>query len=632
MTATANSGSGVYPTVPVSLASGGLPTPLQVGLPWGLTPDIVVVLGVIALAMVLFTAERVPVDLTAILVMVLLIVLEPWTRISVAEGISGFSNPATVTVLAMLILSAGVSKTGAVQRLGSWLTAVAGDSPRRQLAATVAVAGPASGVINNTPVVAILVPVISDLAHRGRTSPSKLLMPLSFASMLGGTLTVIGTSTNILASDVSGRLLDHPISMFEFTHLGLLVLGVGTLYLLTVGNWLVPERIPPREDFVEEYALSDYLTEVVVRADSPLVGRSVPAALRETGLDVDIVEVTRGSRTYGEPLAHLVIQADDVFTVRADRATLRALIDLEGVDFVSADVGDADLEADDERQILFEVVVGPGSSLVGETLATAAFRQQFEATVLAYKSHGEIVRERLEDRPLRVGDTLLVQAAEGSLDRLARSRDVVVAHEPRRPEYRTGKIPHAAAIIAGVVLLPALGLVPIVVSALAGVVAMAAAGVLKPTELYESVNWNVIFLLAGVIPLGIALEETGAASLIGESVAATADVLPVLGVLWVFYLVTALLTNVISNNASVVLMIPVAIEAAGRLDANAFAFVLAVTFAASTAFMTPVGYQTNLFVYGAGGYRFWDYFRVGAPLQLLLSVVTVVGIATFWPL
>ncbi|NIS33666.1 MAG: SLC13 family permease, partial [Actinobacteria bacterium] len=201
-------------------------------------------------------------------------------------------------------------------------------------------------------------------------------MPLSFASMLGGTLTVIGTSTNILASDVSARLLDHPISMFEFTHLGVIVLLTGSLYLLTIGNWLVPERVAAREEFVEEYALEDYLTQVVVRPDSALVGRSIPEALEATGLDVDVVEVTRGDRAFGEPLAHLEIAGGDEFTVRADRATVAELVDLEGVDFVSEAVHDADLEAEDEAQALFEVVLGPGSDLVGETLRSAGFRRR----------------------------------------------------------------------------------------------------------------------------------------------------------------------------------------------------------------------------------------------------------------
>ncbi|MFB6198615.1 MAG: SLC13 family permease, partial [Halobacteriaceae archaeon] len=257
--------------------------------------------------------------------------------------------------------------------------------------------------------------------------------------------------------------------------------------------------------------------------------------------------------------------------------------------------------------------------------------------------------------PIREGDTLLIQATPNSIDRLAHNDDFIVAHEPAEPDYRTEKIPHAIAIMMGVVgivaipwntigkvassittvdaftALSALSL-PIMVTALAGVVAMVATGVLKPNELYESVEWDVILLLAGIIPLGIALEQTGGADVLGGFVASTAQFLPVIGVLWVFYMATGLITGVISNNASVVLMIPVAIEAATQIGANPFAFVLAVTFAASTAFLTPVGYQTNLFVYGPGGYRFSDFFRVGAPLQVLLSVVTVLGIALFWGL
>jgi di/tricarboxylate transporter len=261
----------------------------------------------------------------------------------------------------------------------------------------------------------------------------------------------------------------------------------------------------------------------------------------------------------------------------------------------------------------------------------------------------------MDRRRIRVGDTLLVQAAPESVDRLAGTDDFIVAHEPDHPDYRTEKIPHAAAIMAGVVGLAAVpwGVVggglagvtgvaafgalealslPILVTALAGVVAMVVAGVLRPVELYDTVEWDVIFLLAGVIPLGVALEQTGGADLLGSLVAATGGYLPAVGVLWVFYLATGLITGVISNNASVVLMLPVAVEAANGIGADPFAFVLAVTFAASTAFMTPVGYQTNLFVYGPGGYRFTDFLRIGAPLQLLLSVVTVLGVVAFWGL
>ncbi|WP_435097347.1 SLC13 family permease [Halarchaeum sp. P4] len=598
------------------------------------TPSIVVVLVVVALALVLFVTEALPIDVTAIAIMVVLMVLGPWTEVSVAEGISGFSNPATITVLAMLILSTGVSKTGLVQSIGKRMASFAGDDPMKQLAATIGVTGPVSGFINNTPVVAILVPVITDLAHEGNSSPSKLLMPLSFASMFGGMLTLIGTSTNILASSVAADLgvEGAPFSMFEFTSLGVVVLIVGSIYLMTVGYRLLPERVPARDDYLEEYEIQDYVTEVVVREDSPIVGETVARAIDDAVFDADILQITRDKETFFEGIDSKRIRPGDVLMLRTDRDTLATIAELDGLDLTGMPRTEAELEEGRDEQSLVEVVIQSGSALVGETLTSTSFRQRYDANVLAFRSRGETVRSRLDNVELRIGDTLLIQAPADSIDRLAQNPDFIVAREPEEPSYRTEKIPHAVAIIVGVVALASQPFLPvnIVVTALAGVVAMVLSGVLRPSELYESVDWDVIFLLAGVIPLGIAIEQSGAAALIGQLVAASGDVLPLLGVLWVFYIVTGLVTSVISNNASVVLMIPVAVDAANRLGANAFAFVLAVTFAASTAFLSPVGYQTNLFVYGPGGYKFSDYVRVGAPLQFLLSVVTVLGIVFIW--
>ncbi|SDQ05208.1 Di-and tricarboxylate transporter [Halopelagius longus] len=614
-------------------------SPIQSVASTPVTAEMLVVFALILLALVLFATEWFPIDVTAILVMVLLMVLEPWTQISPQEGISGFANPATITVLAMLILSTGINRTGIVQLIGRKMAAFAGTSRTKQLAATVGVTGPVSGFINNTPVVAILVPVISDLAHEGKTSPSKLLMPLSFASMLGGTLTLIGTSTNILASDIAAQLgAESPelglsaFGMFEFTKLGVVVFAVGALYLMTVGVRLIPERIPADEDLVEEYALQAYLADVVVPANSSFTGQTVEEAFGDDELDIDALQLVRYGERFDEPLARKEIHENDTLRLRTNRDTLERIIDAEGLTFAGGPQSEDDLHSEDEDPVLVEVVVPSGSFLVGETLSSSTFRQRYDANVLAFRSRGEVVRDRFEDIRIRVGDTLLVQAPSDSLSRLVQNEDFIVAHEFDETTYRTEKIPFAVAIIAGVVALPALNVLPIVVSALAGVVAMVFTGVLEPTELYSSVEWNVIFLLAGVIPLGIALQQTGAAALLGSAVASTATFLPAIGVLWVFYLATGLLTSVISNNASVVLMIPVAANAAQSIGANAFAFVLAVTFAASTAFMTPVGYQTNLFVYGPGGYTFSDFLRVGAPLQFLLSVVTVLGIAFFWGL
>ena len=613
-----------------------------------ISPGIAVVFLVVLAALVLFVTEPVPVDITAIGVMVALLLVQPVSAAVASAGLlaepivifadypgdalSGFSSQATLTVLAMFILSEGVQRTGIVQRLGSWIAGVTGESESRQLGATIGVVAPISGFINNTAAVAILLPMVTDLAERGRTSPSKLLLPLSYASMFGGMLTLIGTSTNILASELSGRLIGRSFTMFEFTQLGIVVSVVGTAYLLTVGRWLTPERIKPRQDLTEEFEMADYLTEVVVREDSPLIGQQVQRALVETEFDVDLIQLIRGGEVFLEPLGPKEIKAGDVFALRTDRDTLVELLDVEGLDPVPTAVDEAELEAGEERQNLVEVVISPGSSLVGESLVSASFRQRYNATVLALRRGQELFRRRMDNVELRVGDTLLVQATADSIERLDANRDFIVAQEIERHDYRKSKTPIAVGIVVAVVGLAALDVLPIVVSALAGALAMVATRCLRPVELYDSVQWDVVFLLAGVIPLGIALESTGGAALLADFVVAVGDVLPLLGVLAVFYLLTALLTNVISNNASVVLMIPVAVEAAQSLGANAFAFILAVTFAASTAFMTPVGYQTNLFVYGPGGYRFSDYIRVGGPLQLVFAAVTTVGIAVIWGL
>ena len=615
-----------------------------------------VVFALILVALVLFATEPVPVDVTAIGVLVVLLLVDPITvsladagliadplyvlrapgddlSVALDSGLSGFASTATITVLAMFILSEGVQRTGVIQRLGHWVSGVTGDSETRQLGATIGIVSPLSGFINNTAAVAILLPMVSDLAHRAKNSPSKLLLALSYASMFGGMLTLIGTSTNILASDLFASLegTTQGFSMFEFTQLGLVVTVVGTVYLLTVGRWLTPARIKPETDLTEEFQMSEYLTEVVVREDSPIVGQTIETAIAESGFDVDVLQLIRDDEAFLEPLGSKTVRAGDVFALRTDRDTLVELLDEDGLDVVpDVEVDDAELEQAETTSNLVEVVIAPGADIVRESLASTNFRQRYDATVLAVRRGDEVIRQRMDDFELRVGDTLLIQGPTASLDRLNVDPDFIVAQEVKRPDYREAKTPIAVGIVAAVVLTAALTPIHIAAAALAGAVGMVATRCLKPTEIYDAVQWDVVFLLAGVIPLGIALEETGGAALLADGVVQSATLLPPIGVLALLYVVTALLTNVISNNASVVLMIPVAYETAVQLGAPRISFVLAVTFAASTAFMTPVGYQTNLFVYGPGGYRFTDYVRVGGPLQAIFAVVTTLGIAVFW--
>jgi di/tricarboxylate transporter len=455
--------------------------------------------------------------------------------------------------------------------------------------------------------------------------------------MLGGMLTLIGTSTNILASDVSSRLIGRSFSMFEFTQLGLVVLATGVVYMATVGRYLVPERISMSDELIDDFEMAEYLTEVVVREDSPLVGETVEQSLEEVDLDVDIVQLVRGRSVFTEPLARKEIRAGDIFVLRTAQETLLELLDAEGLDLApDAGVTDERLEAEADdadpevEQSLVEVVISPDSRLVSETLETLNFRNRYDATVLAIRRGGRIIHARMDERRLRGGDTLLIQATEDTIDRFANDRNFVLARELTRPDFRTNRIPVALGIVGAVVALAALDVVPILVSALGGVVAMVATGCVEPNEVYQSVDWSVIFLLAGLIPLGVAMERTGAAEWLASVVVTAGVGLSPIAFLGLFYLFTALITNVVSNNASVVLMIPVAIDAAQAIGADPFSFVLAVTFASSTAMLTPIGYQTNLMVYGPGGYTFTDFFRVGAPLQLLLTVVTTLGIAAFW--
>ncbi len=594
-----------------------------------------VVLGIVLLAFILFVTELFPVDVTALIVLVLLMLLGHWTRVSPTDGLSGFSNEATITVLAMLILSESVRRTGAVQLLGHRVTGIVGDSQFRQVFATVGIAGSVSGFINDTPVVALLVPFASDLAHRGNTSPSKLMIPLSYAAMLGGTLTLIGSSTNLLASGLAQQLLGRSLGIFQFTPVGIVVLITGALYLIFVAPRLLPERVRPRETLLEEYEVEEYLAELVAPETSPLVGTPIADVPVEAGFGGEVKEVVRED-TVLSPFSDEPVEPNDLFLITANRLDLTSLIEREALNPLPT-VGrepavTEEIPGDDDAEtVLIEVVVPTGSELIGDTIETSTTLQRYESTLVALL-RGDVRLPRVHEAEFAVGDLLLLQLPADELERLAETRDLIVAREIPGEDYRYDKIPVAIAILGVVVASAALGILEIQVAALLGVVAMVLSGTLSPTELYEGVDWTVIFLLAGVIPLGIAMENTGTAAFLGALVATTSRYLPTIAVLGVFYVTTVILTNIISNNATVALMVPVAINAAREIGTNPLAFLLAVMFAASAAFMSPVGYQTNLFVYGPGGYRFTDFARVGVLLQVILAIVTPIAISLFFGL
>ncbi|WP_321111686.1 SLC13 family permease [Halorussus salinisoli] len=600
-----------------------------------LTADVLVVFAIVAVAVVLFVTEAIPTDTTALAVLVSLVVLREFTHVSAEEAISGFASPATVTIVAMYILSAGVEETGVVERLEVVVARFTGGDRGRLLTATVGITGPLAGVVNNTPVVALFIPMITDLADRTHTSPSKLLIPLSYAAMLGGTLTLVGTATNLVASSIAADLgvAGTPFSMFEFTPLGVVVLVVGSLYLLTVGQWLLPARIAPH-DLTEEFGLQGRLARVYVRPSSSLVGQTVAEARRD---DLKILQIIRGDQTLVASRTDREIEAGDVLTVRADDESVRAFVEAADLRRLPrAEVTEEELALGEGRGTLAEVIVPEGSGLLGQAVDETKMGDRFDATVLAVRRGSELVVEDVADEVLGEGDGLLVHATRAGLDHLEESGDLLVTErvgggldiEPEPIDRREAAL--AIGIVVGVIAVAAANLLHIAIAALGGVVAMVVGNVVRPADAYDAVNWEVVFLLAGVIPLGLAMDQTGAAELLASYVTDASATLPAIATLGLFYLLTGVLANLITPVASVALVLPIAVSTASEVGANAFAFTLAVTFAASTAFMTPMGYQTNLMVYSPGGYRFTDYVRVGAPLQLLLAVVTTLGIAVIW--
>ncbi|MFB6150306.1 MAG: SLC13 family permease [Haloarculaceae archaeon] len=604
------------------------------------TTGMVVVFGLVAVAIVLFVTESFPSDVTAIGIVVSLVVLREYTHVTPAQAVSGFSSPATITIIALYILSAGVQRTGIVTRLGVEIARVTDGTKSRLLGIVVVITSVLAGFINNTPVVAVFVPMVTDLADRNHISPSKLLIPLSYASMLGGTLTLIGTSMNVVASDLAAGLSAeypglHPFSMFEFTALGIAVAAVGIAYLLTVSQRLLPERIAV-VDLTEKYGLGGYLSRVYVPRDSPLVGSQIGDALEAYELDLDVVQIVRGAESFMGSSTDREIEAGDVLTIHARDPVRQAFVDGAGLRRLPrATVTEDELSDPERKGTLVEVVVPAESSLAGRTVADSRLRERFADTLLAVRRGGETIHEGLSDLTLSPGDALLLHASESSVQTIRESDELVITEEaavegpPETPPVGRDAV-LAVSVVVGVVAIAALGLLPIAIAALGGVFAMVVLDIIDPGAAYDAVSWEIVFLLAGVYPLGLAMQQTGGAEFLGGLIVGVADVLPAVVVLALFYLLTGLLANVITPVASVVLVFPVAIDAAARIGADTFAFALGVTFAASTAFMTPVGYQTNLMVYSPGGYRFSDYVRVGAPLQLLLAVVTPLLIDLLW--
>ena len=586
--------------------------------------SLVLTLAILIFALVCFATEWLPVDFTALLVAILLML---FGIVTPEEGISGFSNPATITVMAMFILSAGISRTGAIQVVGDWLLKWGGKSTHQQTLIMGSLVGGITAFINNTAVVAVFLPIIEDWCKKQKIPVSQMLMPLSFATILGGTITLIGTSTNLLASSISKQLGYGAFGLFQFTEAGLIKFVIGLLYLTIASSFLLPHRQPNNNNrsYAQTYQLKDYVSELVISPRSNLIKQTLRSSEIQRKFDVDVLEIIRDGVHFSQPLADKVLNAGDILLVRGTKEELLRIRNERGLDILpDIKFQDDNLTSQltDNEEGIAELLILSNSRLVGSTLKDLRFRQRYNATVLAIRRGEEVLRDRLGQVPLRFGDLLLVQGPRESLLGFQTTRELLVIEQASREGLRLDKAPIASAIGFSVVVLAAFNITPILVSALLGVALMVLTGCLKPGEIYGAIRWDVIFLLAGLIPMGIAMEKSGATDWLADKILIAGNNFSGFWILIFFYFVTTILTEILSNNASIILMIPIAVKVAEALTLNPFAIMFTVTFAASNSFMTPIGYQTNTMVYSPGGYRFRDFTRFGAPLSLLQGIIT----------
>jgi len=594
---------------------------------------IILTLTVLVVALVAFVAEWLPVDLTALCVAIVLILLG---LVTPEEGIAGFSNSATVTVMAMFVLSAGITRTGVIQVIRDRLIVWGGKNPHQQVFVLGALVGPISAFINNTAVVAIFLPIVEDWCKKQKISPSKLLIPLSYATVLAGMITVVGTSTNILASGISAKLGYGEFSLFQFTALGVVTFLAGLIYLTIFAPKLLPDRKSSTGEFLEDdYGSKVYLSEVVITPRSNLIGQTLSQSGLQRKFNFDVLELIRNKVHLSQPLADKVLNAGDILIVHSSREELLKIKDERGLEiFADVKFQKEDIESaiTTGEEKLAEVLILSNSRLIGTTLKDLKFRQRYNATVLAIRRGSELLQGRLGKIPLKFGDLLLVQGPKQSFIGLQTTRELLVLEEKEIESLRQDKGIIALMITLLVIIIAAFDIQPILVTSLVGVVLMVITGCLKPGEVYGSIRWDIIFLLAGLIPLGTAMDNSGTTKWLADNLVAIGGNLSGFWILVFFYLITSVLTEILSNNAAVVLMIPVAVEVAKTLGLNPLAFMYAVTFAASNSYLTPIGYQTNTMVYAPGGYKFLDFTRLGAPLNLILTILTPVLIVLFYGL
>lgn len=596
-----------------------------------MTTAAIVVILVIVVAIVLFAIDKLPADLVALLAMVALVVAGV---ISPTEGISGFSNPATVTVAFMFVVSAALLKTGALQFTALKLSGIFRNNFMLGMVLMMLMVAFISAFINNTPVVAIFIPVVVQIAHASGQSATKMLIPLSFASIFGGMCTLIGTSTNLLVSGIAEKQGLPAISMFDFTPMGLIFLGAGVLYMAFVGIPLLPKRVPVG-DKSDKYSLRKYLAEIQLLQDSTAVNQRIMDTELVRDLKMDIIEVHRGNTVIHVPPGDFVLQTHDKLKVRCDLEKLKALKDRERIAVTTGiHIGENDLKG--RGATLVEFVITSNSEFNGKNLRDMDFRHRFRAIPLGLCHREEMMGANLYEVALKPGDVILAEVKSHYIPELKKLEQsdqppFVMLSEDSLLDFDRRKFFTVTAIALAMIVLAATNVLDIMVGVIAAVVAMVLLRCISMKEIYTSINWKIVFLMAGVLSFGTAMTNTGLDSVLAGALITPLGVWGAVAVLSGLYLVTSFLTEIMSNTAAAALMTPIAIATAAALGLSPLPFLMGVMFAASASFATPIGYQTNTMVFLTGNYKFFDFVKVGTALNLLFWLIATLMIPLIYP-